>query len=445
MSLIYAKASAQKVLDEVVAEVGNEIVLLSDVEAQLLQYKDAPPAKQALAKCLALDQLMQKKLLLTRAKIDSLKINDEQVEGELNRRMAFFTQQYGSEDAIEKFYHKSILQIKSDFRDAVKDQLLEEQMQSKVVGEVEPTPEEIQRFYDAIPKDSLPRFNTELEIGQIFVVPKATRDDRAKVTERLRQMRKDIMEGKKSFCSQAIAYSRDIGSALKCGDLGWKRADEYVPEFSAAAVLLKKDSISDVVETKFGFHIIKMIERRGDMMHLAHILLFADMGQGAIDRTKGMLDSLKREVMKGAKDSLFTAFAYQYSEDQDTKNRGGMMIDSKSSSSHIPVDELEAVTFEGIDKLRVGDISEPIPYRNSDNKDGYRLLYLKSKNAPHQANLKDDYPKIKQMAQEDKKGKALDIWFKKYIPNTYIHITSNYNGCKALDKWHRGAASSLGN
>jgi peptidyl-prolyl cis-trans isomerase SurA len=435
-------ANAQKVLDEVVAQVGNEMILLSDVESQLLQYKDLPAAKIAQARCIVLDQLMQKKLLLTRAKIDSIKIHDEQVENEINRRMAYFVQTYGSEEAIEKFYHKSILEIKNDFRDAIKDQLLEEQEQNKVVSDVDPTPEEVKKFYTSIPKDSLPYYNTEFEIGQIIIFPKASKADRERIHDKLLKMRNEIINGRKSFCFYAIAYSED-GTAKNCGDLGMQRADNFVPEFAAAALMLRKDSISNIVETKFGYHIIQMIERKGDEIHVRHILLHISTGSGAVEDSKRFLDSIRTAIPNGPKDSLFTTFAYKYSQDNDTKNRGGMMIDQKTSSSHIPVDELDAVTFSIIDKLKTGEISQPVYYKSPEGKEGYRILYLKSKNAPHRANLKDDYPRIKQLAQDDKKAQKLDTWFNKYIPATYIKINPGYNSCQTLDKWRKGAVSSL--
>ncbi len=441
-----SKVNAQKVLDEIVAVVGNDVVLLSDVESQLTQYKDIYSTKTAFARCLVVDQLMQKKLLLNRAKVDSLKITDEQIETELNRRMEFFVQQYGSEDAIEKYYHKTMRQLKDDFRDEVKSQLLEEQEQNKVVSDIDPTPEEIKKYYNAIPADSLPYYNTEFEIGQILIFPEPSKQDNEDVINKLIKIRADILSGKASFATEAILYSADDGSAVKGGDLGMQRSDNFVPEFAAAALALRKDSISMPIKTKYGYHIIQMIERKGDMIHVRHILIRPTISLNSLDRTKLTLDSLKSEISKGKKDSLFSAFAYKYSEDENTKNRGGMMVDMKTNSSHIPVDELDAVTFEGIDKLKIGGISAPAFYKSKlDGKEGYRLLYLKSKNAPHKANLKDDYPKIKQLAQDDKKAKALDNWIKKYVPLTYIRINENYKSCKNLEKWQAVSNASKGN
>ena len=435
--------TAQKVLDEVVAVVGNEVVLLSDVESQLTQYKDISSTKTNLARCLVIDQLMQKKLLLNRAKIDSLKITEEQIEGELNRRMEFFTQQYGSEEAIEKYYHKTVREIKDDFRDEVKSQLLEEQEQSKVVSSVDPTPEEIKKFYQSIRADSLPYFNTEYEIGQILMFPHPTKLDNDEVINKLIKIRSDVLSGKSSFETEAILYSADDASAVKGGDLGCQRSENYVPEFAAAALALRKDSISMPIKTKYGYHIIKMISRKGEMVCLKHILIRPNVSVKCIDSTKKILDSIRTTILKGKKDSLFSAFAYKYSEDEDTKNRGGMMVDMKTNSSHIPVDELDAVTFDAIDELKIGDVSSPIFYKSKlDGKQGYRLLFLKSKNAPHKANLTDDYPKIKQMAQDDKKAKALDNWIVKYVPITYVRINDSYKSCKNLQKWQITASTN---
>ena len=311
LMLFIVNANAQKVLDEVVAVVGNDVVLLSDVESQLTQYKDIYSSKTGLARCLVIDQLMQKKMLLNRAKIDSLKITDEQIENELNRRMEFFVQQYGSEDAIEKYYHKTMRELKDDFRDEVKSQLLEEQEQNKVVSDVDPTPEEIKKYYNSIPADSLPYYNTEFEIGQVLIFPEPTKQDNDDVINKLLKIRQDILSGKASFGTEAILYSADDGSAVKQGDLGVQRSDNFVPEFAAAALALRKDSISMPVKTKYGYHIIQMIERKGDMIHVRHILMRPVIGIKSLDRTKFILDSLRSEILKGKKDSLFSAFAYR--------------------------------------------------------------------------------------------------------------------------------------
>lgn len=434
---------AQKIIDEVVAVVGNEVVLYSDIEAQIAQMKDMPADKEAETRCMVIDQIMQRKLLLSRAKYDSLKVTDEQVNNELDRRMAFFVEQFGGNvQALEKYYNRTVGQLKSDFREPIKEQLLTEQMQNKIVSGVDVTPEEVKKFYLSLPKDSLPYYNAELEIGQIVILPKVSSQEKQDVINKLRNIRSSIISGKSKFSTMAIVYSQDEGSARKGGEMDMQRADNFVPEFAAAALSLKKDSISDVVETKFGYHIIKMLDRKGDMVKVSHILMHPSMTDVEIQAAKRTLDSL-RTVIK--KDSItFENAAYKYSEDADTRNRGGMLVDMKTNSSRIPNDQLDATLFSIVDKLKVGDISEPIYFKNAEGKDAFRIIYLKSRTLPHKANLKDDYPRIKELAQATKKQEKLDTWFKKYIGLTYIRVNSNYNYCHSLNKWKKGASSSLG-
>jgi peptidyl-prolyl cis-trans isomerase SurA len=435
--------SAQRIIDEVVAVVGNEVVLYSDVEAQLAQMKDLTLDKEASARCMVIDGLMQKKLLLSRAKYDSLKVTEEQVNTELDRRMQFFIDQFGgNQQALEKFYNKSVAQLKTDFRDPIRDQLLEEQMQGKVLSDIDVTPEDVKKYYLSLPKDSLPYYNAELEIGQIVVTPKVTKEEKQAVIDELRDIKKQVESGKAKFSTMAIIHSQDESNAVKGGEMDMVRADTYVPEFAAAALALKKDSISDVVETKFGFHLIKMIDRKGDMVKVAHILMRPQITEAEVQKAKSTLDSLKTVIKK---DSItFENAAYKYSEDEDTKNRGGIMVDMKTNSSHIPTDQLDASLFSIVDKLKVGEISDPVYFKNAEGKDAYRIVYLKSRTLPHKANLKEDYPKIKDLATASKKQEKLDSWAKKYIALTYIRVNANYNYCHSLDRWKKGASSSLG-
>ncbi|RYD75497.1 MAG: peptidylprolyl isomerase, partial [Sphingobacteriales bacterium] len=422
-------------IDEVVAVVGSEYVLRSELEVQMMQVKEANPDKGNEAGCWFLDQYLQKKLLLHRAKTDSLKITNEQIESELDRRIQYFVSQLGSEEALEEYYKKSIVEMKNDFREQIKEQLLIEQQQQKIVGNVDVTPKDIKEFYDKIPADSLPYYSAEMEIGEIVMLPKVSKQERQQTIERLREIRKEILAGA-NFSTKAIRYSEDKGSAINGGCLGMQRADMYVPEFSAAALSLKKDSISEVIETKYGFHIIKLISRKGDMVDVCHILIKPQVNDAAYLTAKKELDSIRTAILK---DTLtFETAAYKYSVDEETKNRGGIITDPKTNASRIPVEELDQSIFFAVDKLKVGEISEPLPFKTRDGSDAYRLLYLKSKTLPHKANLKDDYPKIKVIVTEYKKAVTLDNWVKKDIPKTYIHINDEFSNCPALKHWEKG-------
>jgi peptidyl-prolyl cis-trans isomerase SurA len=431
----------QKMVDGVVAVVGSEPIMYSEIEVQLKQVKDLKPDEEQKARCYILDQIMSKKLMLTRAKTDSLKVTDQQVEDELDRRIQYFVSQFGSEAKFEAYYNKTIPQFKAEFRDAVKEQLLTDQQQNKIIGDLDVTPEEIKKFYSSIPEDSLPYYNTEMEIGQIVVYPKVTKDEKQREYQMIKGIREDIINGDK-FSTKAIAYSEDPGSAVKGGDLGWQRTTAYVPEFAAAALAVKRDSISPIIETKYGYHIIQMIERKGDLVHVRHILRIPKVGSEDRRLAKMKLDSIHTLITQDT--MSFANAAYKFSEDEETRNRGGLMVDSKTNSARIPVDELDANVFFIVDKLKPGEVSDPVAFTDAAGKEGYRILYLKSKTPPHKANMDDDYPKIKDMALQDKKINVLQSWIVKQIPQTYARI--NYNlvpACPVLDKWKKARAVNL--
>lgn len=436
-----ATSYAQPVVDEIVAVVGSEYILRSEVEVQMLQMQQADPEKANEAACWILDQYLQKKMMLSRAKTDSLKVSDEQIEGELDRRIQYFVSQIGSEEALEDYYKKSIVEMKNDFREQIREQLLIEQQQQKVIGNVEVTPQDIKEFYDKIPSDSLPYYSTEMEIGQIVIYPKVGKTERQKTIDLLRQTRKEIMKGA-NFSTKAIIMSDDKGSAINGGDLGWQRAEMYVPEFAAAALSLMKDSISDVIETKYGFHILQLLGRKGDLIHVRHILKKPQVTEEAYVETKKLMDSIRTAIVN---DSVtFEAAAYTFSKDEETKNRGGIITDPKTNASRIPVEELDQSIFFAVDKLSVGEISQPMPFKTADGSDAFRILYLKSKTPPHKANLKDDYPKLKTIVTEYKKAVKLDNWIKKTIPTMYVHLEGEYKNCPSLSHWQKGQQFMVG-
>ncbi len=434
-------AVAQPVVDEIIAVVGNEYLLRSELEVQLLQVQQSNPERASETACWLLDQFLQKKMLLSRAKTDSLKVTDEQIEGELDRRIQYFVSQIGSEEALEDYYRKTIPEMKSDFREQVREQLLMEQQQQKIIGNIDVTPKDIRDFYNKIPADSLPYYSTEMEIGQIVIYPKISTAERQRTIELLRKTRKEILSGS-NFATKAIILSEDKGSAINGGDLGWQRAENYVPEFAAAALSLQKDSISDVVESKFGFHILQLLGRKGDLIHVRHILKKPQVNEDAHTATIRLLDSIRSAILG---DSItFETAAYKFSKDEETKNRGGIMTDPKTSASRIPVEELDQATFFAVDKLAVGEISQPLPFKTADGSDAYRILYLKSKTLPHKANLKDDYPKLKVIVTEYKKAVKLEAWVKKNIPNVYVYLDPSYKDCPTLKRWEKGQQFMVG-
>jgi peptidyl-prolyl cis-trans isomerase SurA len=440
--LIPCFVSAQQVIDEVVSVVGSEPILRSEIEVQMVQIREQHPGNVQQAECWLVDQFMQRKLMLWRARLDSLKVTDEQVEGEMDRRMQVFIEQFGSASKLEEYYNKSIPQLKNELRDMIREQLLVDQQQNKIQGGVIASPQDVRDFFSQIPKDSLPYYNTELELSQIVIYPKPGAREKQAEIDLLRQIRADILAGKSTFCTKAILNSEDASTRNKCGNLGMQRADMYVPEFAAVALSLKKDSISDVVETKYGYHIIKLNNRRGDMIDVSHILRIPKITSEAKEKSINTLDSLRNLINAGA--LSFDAAAYGFSQDEESRNRGGVMIDPGSMGSRIPIDRIDADLFKVIDDLKPGEISKPVPYKSPEGKDGYRIVYMRAKTPPHIANLNEDYSRVAELALAYKKQEKIQEWVEKNIPNVYIFIDPKYKDCEILERWNKGQSFMIG-
>ncbi len=305
-------------------------------------------------------------------------------------------------------------------------------MQSNVLQPVTVTPSEVNNFYNEIPKDSLPYYNAEVELGQIVIFPVITAEDKKLAYDYLAGIREEIMNGAR-FKTKAFVESEDEGSRREFGDLGMRSAGDYVPEFSAAAMLLKKDEVSPIIETKYGYHIIQMVERKGDMIQVRHILIKPKISDIARQNAISRLDSLRKVLISDTVN--FERLAMKFSEDQESAKRGGLIIDYRTNSSLIEVTQLSTSEFAIVDKLKIGGESDPMPFISADGREAFRIFHLKAKTPPHVANLKDDYAKIKAMALEDKKDKALKDWIEKYMPLTYVFVDRKYRNCEEMKPW----------
>ena len=426
------RSRGQELLDGIVVKVDNQIVLRSDVENIYLQElaraegKPTPPD----LKCKILQSLVLNKLMLARAEVDSVVVSDKQVSGELDRRMAYFVQQAGSEKRLEELYNKPVKSLKEDLRPQVKDQLVQQKMQETITGAVNVTPREVKQYFNRVPQDSLPYFSTEVEVGQI-IIPAQVNDKAKQATmAKLNDLRAQI-QGGADFATLAKQYSQDPGSAVEGGYLGFFKRRELVPEYEAAALKLEPGQLSPVVESQFGFHLIQLIERKGDSYSTRHILLKAPTGEADASEAAKQLARLRRQILS---DSIsFAKAAKDNSSDKETAGNGGLLRNRQDGGSRLPLDKLDPAIFFTIDTMKVGHITPPMPYRTDDGKDAMRIIWLKSNTPPHQANLLDDYQKIAAAALNEKKNKALDAWFLKNRGTVYLEIAPDYAQCKVLD------------
>jgi peptidyl-prolyl cis-trans isomerase SurA len=372
---------------------------------------------------------------MLQAEKDSLPVTDDDVEAELDLRVREFVRMYGSEKAVEELAGKSIYQIKEDARESVREKKLAEAMQKKIVENVKITPAEVEAFFNRIPKDSLPFYESELEVGQIVVYPEASRDLEKYVIDELNHY-KQMVEAKSSTFEQlAKLYSEDPGSKSRGGEYEINRKDKtWDPTFVAAAFRLKEGEISPVIKTKFGYHIIQMVERNGDQAIIRHILRVPPITQEEINASISKLDSVRAKIIAGTLN--FNQAALKYTEDEQAKFAGPFFT-GRDGSTYVTIDELDKDVVAMLGKLKVGEISQPVVFTDDQrNKKGVRIIYLKSRSEPHRMNIRDDYNKISQMALEEKKGKAMEKWLSEKIPTYYIMIADNYKSdCPFIEKY----------
>lgn len=430
ISLKLKAQSEGKLLDQVVAVVGNQIVKQSDVKNQIKQIKNQLLEQgdtSEISPCEVLEDLIFEKLLLDQAQKDSIIVSESQVENELDRRIRFFVMQIGSEKKLEEYYGKSINEIKDEFRSAIKNQLLTQQMQQKISGNVSVTPAEVKAFYHRFPEDSLPFVNAEVEIGQIVVYPTISKEAKAEAKEKITTLRERILKGE-NFNTLAILYSEDPGSARKGGELGLVPRGTFVPEFEAAAYNLKPGEVSKIVETEFGYHILQLIERRGEQINVRHILISPKLDGSDLLKAKNRIDSIY-QILK-ADTITFAEAAMRYSDDDATKDNGGLMINPQTGTTRFEMNQIDPTLFFVIDKLKVGSFSEPQLFQTQGGKQAYRILYLKTRTEPHRANLKDDYQRIQEAALAFKQNEITRKWISKKLQNTYLRIVPEYSECQ---------------
>jgi peptidyl-prolyl cis-trans isomerase SurA len=414
-------------IDKIIARVDNYYILKSELEEMYQSY--LAQGQKAPEKCQLLESLIINKMLLAKAEIDSVTVEDKMVESQLSGRMDYMIQRFGSEKNIIEAYGKSLDALKGELRTQVKEQMVVETMQEKIAGDVKITPNEVRRFFNSIPKDSLPYFPSEVEIGHIVRLATVTREQKDKLRDQLLDLKKRVVAGEE-FSELAQIYSEDLGSAKMGGDLGFAKRGAMVAEFEGAALALKPGEMSDVVESQFGFHLIQLVDTRGAEYRSRHILLRPDYNRGTdITAATRHLDSLRTLIQS---DSLkFAIAARDNSEDKLTADAGGMLKDPQTGVGRLPLDaSMDPALYFAIDTMKVGSLSVPLAYRTEDGRSAMRIIWYKSKSEPHTANLRDDYEKIAQIVLMNKKNNALEDWFKKAQSDVFISVEPEFQSCR---------------
>lgn len=413
------------VIDKIIAKVDDYIILKSELERSYLDFLSRGEMRGSNAKCQILQQLVVNKMLMAQSEIDSIFVDDAEVNSNLDRRMSVMAQQFGGEEAIENAYGKSIEQIRSEIFDNIKEQLTIQRMQSELTSDLKVTPGEVRKFFKQIPQDSLPYFSTEVSIAQIVKEAEPGKTQKDKVKNLMLDIRSQLESGI-DFAVLAKKYSQDPGSAANGGQLGFYSRGELAPEYEAAALSMKPGEISMPIETQFGFHLIQLQEKRGNTYKTRHILISPQPNQNDYQRAENFLDSLRTLIQL---DSItFQAAAKEHSDDQETSSAGGFFQD-ETGALRVPAEQLDPNIFFTIDTMKIGNITKPIRFQKKDGTYAFRIIYYKNKIAPHQANLDEDYQKIANAALARKKNSKISQWFEKARGNVFIEIDPEYDYC----------------
>jgi len=424
----YCSAHSQDsiVLDRIVAIVGTSMIKYSDIENQYQQQLNEGFLANEDSKCAILEEMLVQKMLIDQAQIDSIEVEKDEVDNEIEKRIKILSEEIGSEERLEKFYNKSILELKTEWRSLVKDQILAQRMQSKILGETSVSPNEIRKFYNRIPKDSLPYVNPQYEYATISINPPITLEQKQEIRKKLEALRQRALDGEK-FSKLAALYSDDVQSAKKGGELGYVSRADLVTEFAATAFKLKPGEISRIVETEYGFHIIELVDKRGEKINCRHILLMPRVNSENLALAKKKIDSVNHILHT---DTLeFRELATLYSDDELTKNNSGLAFNPFTGSSKFEAKQIEPTVFHYLKELEPGATSEPFLTQNNNGKQVYTMVQLISKSPAHNATLTGDYQLIKEMALEEKKNTAFDQWIVDKQKKTYIKIDNQYDGC----------------
>ena len=436
--LCASTVSAQngKLVNKVLAQVGDNIILMSDIEIQKLQAKQSEMNVDFDFSCSILEKLMVQELLVNQAKLDSVEVSVEQVDAEMENRLRIIEKDMGGRDKLEEFYGKTTTQIKEEFRSIIKDRILAQEMERTITTGISVTPKEVSTFFEALPKDSIPFINMKLSFQQIVIYPDITQEDKKRAFTELEEVLNLIQVAGKSFETMARIHSDDPGSASQGGKIEASRG-MMVPQFESTVFKLKVGEVSDIIETQYGYHIIKLISRKGDDYTCLHILNMPEFSNDAINEASIRMDECYSRLNQN--EITWNEAVSQYSNDDKTKQNGGIITNPITGDQLWDMENLNQVDqqiYLLTDAMEKGDITSPNLYVDIfERKQGIRIVRLMERYEPHVANIKDDYTLIKAAAENDKKQKTMAKWIDSKISNAFIRVDDSYQSCKFSYKW----------
>lgn len=421
------------VLDKIIAKIGGEVIFHSDVEEQMAMARERKGNPGKTDQCLILESLMAQAMLVHYAQIDSVKVTEAEIDVEIDARMnQILAYMNNDRKVFQEFYGQTVSEMREQVKEDMKRKLLADRMQAQIMSNVEVTPSDVLTFFNSIPADSLPYFNAEVEVAEIVMFPVVNEEEQAKALDKIESVKVQLKEGA-DFADMARKYSED-GSARQGGDLGWTSRGSFVPEFEAAAFQLEINQISDIIETDFGYHIIQLLERRGNSIHTRHILVRPKITPADLQLTKDKLESVRILVTA---DSISFADAVRKYGDKGVQSytNNGRIINPKTNNTFFETGDLDSEIFFSIDTLDLWEVSPPIEFRTPIGDYSFKIVQLQGRTPPHRANLTQDYSRIQEAARESKRNVVFGQWVDKKIPNTYIILDPQYNDCQNIERW----------
>ncbi len=417
------------VAEKIVGKVDNYIILKSDLEANYLRGLSEGMFKLADGRCAALESLVLGKVLVAKAEIDSVEVSDAQVYMELDSRLQVMSQRLGGDEAIEAQYGKTLSQIRLDLFKDIKEQELAAAMERQIFEDVTVTPADVRKYFNSLPRNERPYYSAEVKLGVIEKKPVAGKEQKDEIRAKLTEIRRKIVEGEATFAQMALEHGMDATSQ-RGGELGFYKRGELDPTFEATAMKMKVGDVSPVFESQFGFHILQLVERRGNEYNTRHIVIMPQPSQADKDKAIRYLDSLKTEIIEG--NISFEKAASEYSDDKNTSSAGGFMM-GRYGGYTISVEDIAPDLYLTIDTMQVGTYSKPIAFRQEDGTESFKILYYQDRIAPHEANLEQDYEKLKAVALSIKKDAARREWFKRAMTEVFVEVAPEYQNCAFLE------------
>lgn len=420
-------------IDGIIANVGDYIVLDSDIDKAYLEISASGGSTKDITRCQMLGKLLEDKLYAHQAIQDSIVVSDAEIRGMMDDRLNYMIQQVGDINKVVAYYKKnSVEEFKTYFSDILKEQKLAQEMTKKIVDAVEITPEEVRNFFKKIPKDELPTFGAEMEVAQIVVEPKVSAEDEQKVKDRLNAIRKDVLEGS-SFATKAVLYSQDPGSSPNGGFYKMNRKTPFVKEFKDVAFSLGEGEISEPFKTTFGYHIIMVEKIKGQEVELRHILIAPTVSETALKDAKERIMNIRNKIEN--KEITFAEAARTESDEKETRANGGTLINPNTQDTRFELTKMDPTLYSQVSNLKDNEVSQPILNTDDKGKKTYKLITITNRIDAHTADYAKDYTKIKELALKEKQITTISKWFDTKIKDTYIKIIGEYRDCNFVYNW----------